>query len=132
MCIFCKIVQKEIPANIVYEDDNFLAFLDIRPVNKWHTLIIPKKHYRYVWDVPNIWEYYEVVWKIANSMKKVFSIERIVSAVFWEEIPHAHIWLVPRFDWDGHNWSLDTSNIKEISPEEMQNIAKKIAENIKI
>ena len=44
-CIFCKIVKKEIPSTIIYEDDNFLAFLDIAPANKGHTLVIPKEHH---------------------------------------------------------------------------------------
>ena len=60
-CIFCKIVSGEIPSYKVYEDNEFMAFLDVRPLNLGHTLVIPKKHYRWVWDVPNIGEYYEVV-----------------------------------------------------------------------
>ncbi|MEI7463544.1 MAG: HIT domain-containing protein, partial [Candidatus Taylorbacteria bacterium] len=60
-CIFCKIINKEIPANIIYEDADFLAFLDIRPLSPGHMLVIPKKHYRWVWDVPNVGEYFEVV-----------------------------------------------------------------------
>ena len=53
-CIFCKIVKKELPAYVVYENDNFLAFLDIYPLAPGHVQIIPKNHYRWVWDVPNI------------------------------------------------------------------------------
>ena len=53
-CIFCKIVAGEIPCRKVYEDDNFLAFFDVRPLNLGHTLVIPKKHCRWVWDVDNI------------------------------------------------------------------------------
>ncbi|MDP9249341.1 MAG: HIT domain-containing protein, partial [bacterium] len=51
-CIFCKIVKGEVPAIKVYEDENFLAFLDIRPMGPGHTQVIPKKHYRFVWDLP--------------------------------------------------------------------------------
>ena len=50
-CIFCKIVAKEIPAQIIYEDTHFLVFLDVKPRNPGHCLVIPKKHYRWVWDI---------------------------------------------------------------------------------
>jgi histidine triad (HIT) family protein len=94
-CIFCKIVAKEIPAHVVCENDNFLAFLDIRPQSPGHTLVIPKKHYRWVWDVPNLTEYFEVVSKIALAQRKAFHQEMILSKIIGEEIPHAHIWVFP-------------------------------------
>ena len=50
-CIFCKIVQKEAPASVVYEDDDVMAFLDINPVQRGHTLVIPKKHFVDIWDI---------------------------------------------------------------------------------
>jgi histidine triad (HIT) family protein len=94
-CIFCKIVNKEIPANVVYEDENFLAFLDIRPIAPGQTQVIPKTHYKWVWDVPNVGEYFEVVRKIALAQKKAFNADMIRSQVYGEEIPHAHIWIWP-------------------------------------
>ncbi|OGI95568.1 hypothetical protein A2917_03385 [Candidatus Nomurabacteria bacterium RIFCSPLOWO2_01_FULL_42_17] len=94
-CIFCKIVKKEIPAEIVYEDENFLAFLDIHPKAAGHTQIIPKQHYRWVWDVPNVGEYFEVAKKIALAQKKAFNAEIVRSQIYGEEIPHAHIWVWP-------------------------------------
>lgn len=101
-CIFCKIINKEIPANIVYEDSNFLAFLDINPLSVGHTLVIPKKHYRWVWDVPTkansgptIGKYYEIVQKIALAQRKAFGVEQIISKVVGEDVPHAHVWLYP-------------------------------------
>ncbi|MFH0891922.1 MAG: HIT family protein [Candidatus Falkowbacteria bacterium] len=125
-CVFCKIAAKEIPCHKVFEDDGFLAFLDITPRNPGHVLVIPKKHYRWVWDVPEIGKYYEVVGRIANAERRAFGTEWVVSAVFGEEVPHAHVWLVPRFPDDGHGGSLDLSNVKKISAEEMGNIAEKI------
>ena len=89
-CIFCKIIKGEAPSYKVYEDDDFFAFLSIVPLNPGHTLVIPKKHFRWVWDVPNIGEYYEAVGKIANAMRKAFNIEWVVSLVAGEEVPHAH------------------------------------------
>lgn len=94
-CIFCKIVRKEIPAEIVYEDENFLAFLDINPQSPGHTQVIPKDHYRWVWDVPNVGEYFEVVKKIALSQRKSFQVEWILSRIVGDEVPHAHIWIYP-------------------------------------
>ncbi|MCX6717008.1 MAG: HIT domain-containing protein [Candidatus Taylorbacteria bacterium] len=94
-CIFCKIIKKEVPANVIFEDENFLALLDIRPISPGHTLVIPKKHYRWVWDVPNVGEYFEVAKKIALAQKKAFNVEQIQAKVVGEEVPHAHIWLIP-------------------------------------
>lgn len=94
-CIFCKIIAKEIPAHIIYEDDDFLAFLDIRPQSPGHTLIIPKKHYRWVWDVPNLSDYFDVVSKIALAQRKAFNQEHILSKIVGEEIHHAHVWVFP-------------------------------------
>ena len=64
-CIFCKIVAGAIPSHKVYEDDKFLAFLDIHPLAPGHVQIIPKNHYRFVWDVPNAGEYFEITKKLA-------------------------------------------------------------------
>ena len=125
-CIFCKIVNREIPAHVIYEDDNFMAFLDVRPLNLGHILVIPKKHYRWVWDIDNVGEYYEVVAKIAKAMKKVLNTEYVVSLVFGEEVHHAHVWLVPRYDDDGHGGAIDLDNIKDISEEEMNIVTEKI------
>ena len=94
-CIFCKIVAKEIPANIVYEDERFLAFLDINPKSPGHTLVIPKEHYRWVWDVKDPAEYFSVVAKIANAQRKAFNQEMVLSKIVGEEVPHAHIWIYP-------------------------------------
>lgn len=95
-CIFCKIVKREIPAEVVYEDENFLAFLDIHPQAPGHTQVIPKEHYRWVWDVPDAGKYFEVVKKIAQAMQKAFGdIDEIHSRVIGEEVPHAHIWIYP-------------------------------------
>lgn len=94
-CIFCKIVSKQIPAHIVYEDNNFLAFLDINPRSAGHVQVIPKKHYHWVWDVPNVGKYFEVVSKIAQAQQKAFDIEGIWSRVTGEDISHAHIWIFP-------------------------------------
>lgn len=101
-CIFCKIVNKEIPAHIVYEDGNFLAFLDINPQSPGHTQVIPKDHYRWVWDVPNTGKYFEVVKKIALAQRKAFNTDFILSRIVGDEVHHAHIWVFPNRDIKGN------------------------------
>ena len=94
-CIFCKIIKKEIPADIVYEDKDFIAFLDIKPLAPGHVQVIPKHHYRWVWDVQNIGQYFEVVKKVALAQKKVFKTDVIRSQIYGDEVHHAHVWLWP-------------------------------------
>lgn len=125
-CIFCRIAKGEIPCYKVYEDRDFLAFLDIRPLNKGHTLVIPKQHYRWVWDVKNIGDYYKAVQKVANAQKKAFGTDYVISLVAGEEVQHAHVWLVPRFKGDGHGGAIRLDNIKSLSKEDMEEAARLI------
>jgi histidine triad (HIT) family protein len=94
-CIFCKIARKEIPAEVVYEDNEFVAFLDVQPQSPGHTQVIPKKHHRWVWQVPDAGRYFEVVKKIALAQQKAFGQETIWSKIMGDEIEHAHIWVFP-------------------------------------
>ncbi len=95
-CVFCKIVREEIPAEVVYEDDAFLAFLDIHPQSPGHTQVIPKTHYRYVWDVPHIGHYFEVVRDVAKAMQHTFGpIDEVHSRIMGDEVHHAHVWIYP-------------------------------------
>ena len=101
-CVFCKIIKGEIPSYKVYEDENFLAFLDINPQSPGHVQVIPKKHYRWVWDLPaqagvpgNIGDYFRVVQKIAKAQQKSFDTDFILSKIVGDEVEHAHIWVFP-------------------------------------
>lgn len=94
-CIFCKIVRKEIPSEKVYEDDLFIGFLDINPRAPGHVLVIPKEHYRWVWDVPQAGAYMEATKKIARAQQKAFETDMILLRATGEEVPHAHIWIFP-------------------------------------
>ena len=116
-CIFCKIVSGEIPAHKVYEDENFLAFLDINPTSPGHTQVIPKEHVRWVWDCKNVGAYFEVVKKIALAQRKAFDTEWILSKIVGDEVPHAHIWVFPN---------------KEVlgSPKDFETNAEKIKNNL--
>jgi len=130
-CIFCKIVKGEIPCYKVFENKKFLAFLDINPRNPGHSLIIPKDHFKWVWDVPYLGEYFEATGKVANAIRKAMKTDWVISLILGEEVPHAHIWLVPRFSDDGHGSSIDIFNVKKIPKEEMEKIAEKIREWVK-
>lgn len=94
-CIFCKIIKGDVPAFKLYEDENYLAFLNIAPVAEGHTLVIPKKHHRFVWDVTDPAGYFTVATKVANHLKKVSGAEAIYSYIYGQTVPHAHIHLFP-------------------------------------
>ena len=125
-CIFCKIAKGEIPCNKIYEDKKFLAFLDIQPLNPGHTLIIPKKHFQWVYDVVDQGAYWEVAKKTAHSLVKNLQAEYVMFVTWGLEVPHAHIHVVPRYDNDGHPGFIDFSKKKTISAEKMKEIAKRI------
>lgn len=97
-CIFCKIAKGEIPSYKVYEDDDLIAFLDINPFAKGHTLLIPKKHTKWVWDLDEK-EYSNLmntVKRIAKALGKKFNTEWIVEGISGIDVPHAHIHVIPR------------------------------------
>jgi len=123
-CIFCKIVKGIIPCYKVYEDNRYLGFLDITPLNPGNTLLIPKKHYRWVYDVPDFGIYWETAKKISTVIQKKLGATSINFLTVGEEIPHAHIRIIPRFENDGG--VLDLKNFKKISSEEMKKIVEKI------
>lgn len=100
-CVFCKIVAGEIPSTKVYEDDDFVAFMDIVPRAPGHVQVIPKQHYRWVWDVPHIGKYFELAQKIANAQKKAFDVDKIYGSIAGDEVPHAHVWLYPPHETPG-------------------------------
>jgi len=129
--IFTKIVNGEIPAYKVAEDDNFLAFLDISPVAKGHTLVISKKEVDYLFDLDD--ELYTGLQlfakKVAIGLKKAIPCEKVGVLVMGLEVPHAHIHLVPmQLEAD----LLNFANKKKFTPEEFQEIAGNISKNIQL
>ena len=125
-CIFCKIARKELPSYSVFEDVNYIAFLDIRPMNPGHTLVVPKKHDRWVWDVPDAGRYFETVTRIARALQKTMKTEWVAADIAGMGVAHAHVHLVPRFPHDGHGEFVEGMNVKTISTEEMKRIAESI------
>ncbi|OGM22269.1 hypothetical protein A2863_02910 [Candidatus Woesebacteria bacterium RIFCSPHIGHO2_01_FULL_38_9b] len=129
-CIFCKIVKGEIPAYKVYEDKDFLSFLDIKPLTKGNALVIPKKHYRWTYNIPNFGEYFEVAKKVALAAQDAFKAEWICFLTLGFEVPHAHIRVIPRYNKDLHGTVIDPNVYENFSKEEMEKIAEQITDII--
>jgi len=107
-CIFCKIINKEISCPLVYEDNEVLAFLDINPVNKGHTLVIPKIHYKNIYETPDeiLSSLITTAKKIAIKLKETMVAEGINihmnnDAISGQVVFHAHIHVIPRLSNDG-------------------------------
>ena len=99
--IFKKIIDGEIPCHKIYEDENFLVFLDAFPEAPGHTLIIPKTEQRWVWDVERYNEYWILARTMAKALQTAFGEKMIICKVVGEEVPHAHIKLFPAIANDG-------------------------------
>jgi len=128
-CIFCKIVSKEIPSEIVFEDEHTMAFLDIRPVAKGHTLVIPKQHFRDILDTDD-----GVLAEVIVTCKKVgkaimeatgaqgYNTGSNNGAAAGQEVFHMHFHLIPRHNKDG----LKTWTHHESEPAARVELAEKI------
>jgi len=95
--IFTKIINREIPAHIVAEDDNYLAFLDINPLVMGHTLVVPKKEVDYIFDLDEdtLGGLHNFSKKVAKAIEKAVPCVRIGVTVIGLEVPHAHVHLIP-------------------------------------
>lgn len=127
--IFSKIIAGEIPCYKVAETEEFLAFLDVRPVVKGHVLCIPKKETDYIFNLEN--EEYAKLFLfskiVATGLKKVVECKKIGVSVVGLEVPHAHIHLIPMNSIDDMSF---TKERVELSTEEFSSLAKKIADAI--
>lgn len=133
-CVFCKIIKNEIPTSKVYEDENFIAILDISPANKGHVLIIPKKHTETFLDTDD-----ETTAKMINIAKKVakgvirttkctgYNILINNYKIAGQMIPHLHLHIIPRTNDD--DFSLEWTH-KEYGNGEIEKIALEIKNNI--
>lgn len=132
-CLFCKMIEGEVPCNRVYEDDDFLAVLDINPINFGHTLLIPKMHFKNILDTPedlseNI---YKTAQKISIGLKQSLKCDGLnliqnIEENGGQEIMHSHIHIVPRFKNDGV--SMRSEKKKYASNDDMCKFAKRIAD----
>lgn len=134
-CIFCKIVNSEIPSTKVFEDDTVLAFLDISPGNKGHTLVIPKWHYTRLTDIPKdvLAHLMGVVQKLAPAVVEAsgapaYNVEQANGGEAGQVVPHAHFHIIPRFAEDEVQMTWAPG---EYGEGEAKQIAEKIQKSIK-
>ena len=128
MDIFSKIAAGEIPSYKCAESDKFYAFLDINPVAKGHTLVIPRREVDYIYDMDDdeLAEYQVFAKRVAVALKKAFPCKKVAQVVLGLEVPHAHIHLIPM------NSEADVDFRREklkLSSEEMASIAEAIGNN---
>jgi len=123
--VFTKIVNGEIPSHKIDEDEKYLAFLDINPLAKGHTLVIPKEEVDYIFDLEDelLANMMPFAKRVARAIDKVMDCKRVGIAVLGLEVPHAHVHLIPINNLGDINFA----NPKlEISNEELAKIAEKI------
>lgn len=127
--IFQKIIDGEIPATKIYEDDKFLAFLDIAPISMGHTLLIPKINYEWMQDMPDdlTADLFIKTKELMKAIIKGVGCDFVQISVVGKDVPHVHVHLIPRKMNDGLvGWN--TKNYKD--QDEMIEYAKKISESI--
>lgn len=127
--IFTRIVKGEIPCYKIGEDENYMAFLDINPLAKGHTLVIPKKEIDYIFDVDDELLAGMIVFakKVARAIDKTIPCKRVGIAVLGLEVPHTHIHLIPINNIGDINFGRPKL---KLSPEEFKSIAAKISEQV--
>lgn len=125
-CVFCKIVSGKLPSFKIWEDDEHMAFLDINPIREGHTLVIPKKHYIYFFDIEDdiVAKLIKASRKVAEKMKATFNPEsgRIGIIVYGLDVDHTHIHLVPI----DHPSDMAFANKKPATQEQLQAVYEKL------
>jgi histidine triad (HIT) family protein len=134
-CIFCRIIQKDVPNAIIYENEKFLAFMDKYPINLGHTLIVPKQHYSNLLDMPTeiVGEMYSLVPTLAKAITSVinsdgFNINQNNGKSANQIVPHVHVHIVPRYSAEKIKGQWPTRKIAKM--QDLQGLAKKITEEI--
>ena len=134
-CIFCKIVAGTLPSCKVYEDDATLAFMDIGPIVRGHTLVIPKKHYDPLIQTPAdvLGKLIAVVQKIAAAQTRALKADGINvmqsnGKAAGQVVPHIHFHVIPRFLQDGHSWNWHPKPYAD--PHEIRQLAESIKQSL--
>jgi histidine triad (HIT) family protein len=132
-CLFCQIVEGEIPSDTVYQDDSTYAFLDVNPLARGHTLVIPKDHYERLGDVPAdvAGDVFGAVSEITPAVEAAVDAPASTVAInngeeAGQEVPHAHWHIVPRFPDDGGRPIHSLFAGADLSDDEMESVAEDI------
>ena len=128
--MFCKIGEGKLSSYKVYEDKNYLAFLDKFPRTPGHIQVIPKKHYRWVYDVDDFTGYFNIVKKVVDGVKKALKPKLVHLITIGDEVPHAHVWVVPRYENDGHGSLIDLHKTAQMTDKDMNDIANRIRSKV--
>jgi histidine triad (HIT) family protein len=135
-CIFCKLGEKQIPATIIYEDDDMLAFMDIGPIIKGHALVIPKKHCDPITETPDelLAQLHVVAKRIAAAQMNGLGADGVNimqnnGVAAGQEVPHIHVHVIPRFENDGHHWNWNPKKYDNF--DEMNSLAAQIQNHLK-
>lgn len=134
-CIFCKIINQEIPATVLWEDDDVLVFMDIGPIVKGHVLVIPKQHYDPVTKTPDdvVAQLHLVAKRVAQAQMDGLHADGVNiiqnnGKASGQEVPHLHIHVIPRFENDGHHWNWNPKKYTNV--EEMNELAGRMLKQL--
>ncbi|MDF7807147.1 HIT family protein [Pontiellaceae bacterium B12219] len=134
-CIFCKIIRKEIPATVVFEDDDVLVFMDIGPIVKGHALVTPKKHYDPITETPDaiVAKLHLTAKRVAAAQMNAFGADGVNimqnnGAAAGQEVEHIHVHVIPRFSTDGHHWNWNAKKYDDFS--EMNKLAEDLRKHL--
>ncbi|MCP1145862.1 HIT family protein [Lysinibacillus endophyticus] len=136
-CIFCKIIDGTIPSVKIYEDENVYAFMDVAPLTKGHTLLVPKQHVKDLFEMPEevAKNLYAVAPKIANAIKSAFNPAGMNTinnngSFAGQTVFHYHLHFIPRYDeTDGLKFKWETKQ-NEFTPEVLQQVASQITDSL--
>ncbi len=128
-CIFCKIIKGDISSFKVYEDEKYMAFLDLAHFTEGHALLIPKNHSPFIWETDDIGELYSTAKKIADHYRNVLGYKYVDTATFGRDVPHTHIHLVPH-NGEGSDWESSLRAIGEIQKDRSRWLSKGEGEKV--
>lgn len=133
-CVFCSIAEKKSPAEIIFEDEDFISFLDINPFNFGHTLVIPKNHFNNFMEIPaelngRLFNLVQTISKKVLRGLNASGLNVIINngSIAGQTIFHAHVHLIPRSEDDGHRFA---RNLKKYSNGEMKQYAELIRNSL--
>lgn len=128
-CVFCQhLKEDEFQWRTIYESDDFIAFLDIKPLVQGHSIVIPKKHCVWTWDIDDVEGYYGFISEVVTKLKNKLNINKVDMLVSGSSVPHAHVHLLPSVE---SNWSKVLDKFRELRSSKDAVIDKDLLEKLK-